>query len=90
MIAVWQAAWPARQAVTEAENTRGVDIMEVSAIAALATELSQTRNAGAVQLAVLRKAMAIQEENAQQLIDAASQVVSNNPPHLGNRVDTSA
>ncbi|WP_299160668.1 YjfB family protein, partial [Accumulibacter sp.] len=68
----------------------GVDIMEVSAIAALATELSQTRNAGAVQLAVLRKAMAIQEENAQQLIDAASQVVSNNPPHLGNRVDTSA
>jgi len=34
--------------------------------------------------------MAIQEENAQQLIDAASQVVSNNPPHLGNRVDTSA
>ncbi len=64
--------------------------MEVSAIAALATEMSQTRNTGAVQVAVFKKAMDIQKENATQLIDAASQVVSNNPPHLGNRIDTSA
>lgn len=64
--------------------------MEVSGIAALATEMSQTRNSGAVQVAVLRKALDIQEENAKQLIDAASQVVGNNPAHLGNRIDTTA
>jgi L-asparaginase II len=67
--------------------------MEVSGIAALATDMSQTRNSGAVQVAVLKKTMDIQKENATQLIDAASQVVSNNrnnPPHLGNRIDTSA
>ncbi|EXI78797.1 MAG: hypothetical protein AW10_02787 [Candidatus Accumulibacter appositus] len=64
--------------------------MEVSGIAALATDMSQARNSGAVQVAVLKKAMDIQKENATQLIDAASEVVSNNPPHLGNRIDTSA
>ena len=64
--------------------------MEVPGIAALATEMSQNRNAAAVQLAVFRKALDIEQENAKQLVDAAAEVVSNNPAHLGNRIDTTA
>lgn len=64
--------------------------MEVSAIAALATEISQNQNAAALQVAVLRKALDIEQENARQLVDAAAQVISNNPAHLGKRIDTSA
>lgn len=65
--------------------------MEVSGIAALATQMSQERNATAVQVALHRKALDIQEEQARALVDAAARVVvGNNPPHLGNRIDTSA
>ena len=64
--------------------------MEVSGFAALATEMSQTRTAGTVQVAVLRKSLDIQEANAMQLLEAASQVIPSSPPHLGKRIDTSA
>lgn len=63
--------------------------MEVSGIAAAASEMSQARTADAAQLAVLKKAMDIQAQGAMQLI-AAAQVIPNNPPHLGNRIDTRA
>lgn len=64
--------------------------MDVSGIAALATDLTQAKTAQAVQLAVLKKAMDIQAQGAMQLIQAAARVVPGNPPNLGNRVDTFA
>ena len=65
--------------------------MDTSAIASLATELSQARTGDAVQIAVLRKAMDIEAACALQLLQALSPPVPvNNPPHLGNRVDTYA
>jgi hypothetical protein len=57
--------------------------MDVSAIASLSTQMSQAQTADAVQVAVLKKAMDIQEQSALQLLQA----VPNNPPNLGNNVD---
>ena len=64
--------------------------MDVSGIASVATDMNQTRTADAVQVAVLKKAMDIQAQGALQLVQSASQVISSNPPNLGNRVDTRA
>lgn len=64
--------------------------MDVSAIASMATEMSQARTTEALQVAVLKKALDIQAQGALQLIEAASQVIPSNPPHLGNSVDTVA
>ena len=57
--------------------------MDVSAIASLATEMSQNQTAQAVQIAVLKKAMDIEAQSAMQLLEA----VPSNPQHLGNNVD---
>jgi hypothetical protein len=57
--------------------------MDVGAIASASTEMSQVQTADAVQVAVLKKAMDIQEQSALQLLQA----VPNNPPNLGNNVD---
>lgn len=65
--------------------------MDTLSIAALATDLSQAKTAQAVQLTVLKKAMDIEAQGAMQLVQAAAQATqANNPPHLGNRVDTFA
>ena len=64
--------------------------MDVTAIAAVATDLAQARTAEAVQVALLKKALEIQAQGAMQLIQAATQVMSGNPPNLGNQVDTVA
>lgn len=64
--------------------------MDVTALASLATEMSQLQTANAVQLAVLKKAMALRSEGAMELIQAALQATATNPPHLGNVVDTFA
>lgn len=63
--------------------------MDTSAIASLATDMSQARVADAVQIAVLKKAMDIGASSALQLLEAlpAPTPVSN-PAHLGNSVDT--
>ena len=46
---------------------------------------------GTVQISMLRKTLDMQAQNAQQLIEAARQTpVANNPPHLGQGVDTYA
>ena len=63
--------------------------MDVSSIPAAASNLSQAETAGAIQTAVLKKAIDLQAQGAMQLIQAASQAGSN-PPHLGNRIDTRA
>ena len=62
--------------------------MDVSSIASIPTELSQAKTADAVSIAVLRKALDIQEQSALQLIQALPTTV--NPPNLGNSIDTFA
>ena len=64
--------------------------MDVTSIAAMATQLSQTKTANDVQTAVFKKALDINAQGALQLIDAASQAGRANPPHLGNKIDTFA
>ena len=65
--------------------------MDTSAIAALATEMSQVRTADAVQIAVLKKAIDIGASGALQLLQALpAPTPVNNPPHLGNSVNTFA
>lgn len=61
--------------------------MDVSTLAAVATDMAQTRTASTVQVTLLRKALDIQAQGALQLIQVAAQVIPTNPPHLGNRVD---
>jgi hypothetical protein len=56
----------------------------------LATSMSQSRTAEAVQMAVLKKARDINAEGGLQLIQATSSVVPKNPPHLGSQIDTFA
>ncbi|MCK6391464.1 MAG: YjfB family protein [Azonexus sp.] len=60
--------------------------MDISAIAAASTQLSQVETAQAVQFAVLKKAMDIEQSTAMQLLQA----LPSNPPHLGNSVDSFA
>lgn len=67
--------------------------MDVAAIASLATEMTQSRIANAVQLTVMKKSLDIQEQNAMQLVAAAAQAIptaTNNPANLGATVDTFA
>ena len=64
--------------------------MDTIGIAALASDMSQTRIQGAVQLAVLKKAMDIEAQGAMQLLEAAVQAMPSNPLNLGNQVDVFA
>jgi hypothetical protein len=64
--------------------------MDVSNLAAVATDLSQSKIEGQVQVAVLKKAMDIESQASLQLVQAAAQVISTNPPNLGKSVDTFA
>ena len=64
--------------------------MDLTAIASVATAMSEAKTGQAVQMAVLKKAIDLQAEGAIQLVLAATQAVAGNPPHLGNRVDTFA
>lgn len=64
--------------------------MDASAIASLAIEMATIRTEQAAQLAVLKKAMELQGQGAIQLLMAATQQSYNNPPHLGNQIDTFA
>lgn len=67
--------------------------MDTATIASLATDLSHAKTANTVQLTVLKKTMDIEAQNALQLVQVATQAAqlnspTNNPAHLGNRVDT--
>jgi len=64
--------------------------MDVSGIAAAAANLAQYKTASDVQLAVFKKAVNISAQNSLQLIQAATQSLPNNPPNLGNAIDTFA
>ena len=64
--------------------------MDVSGITAAASGMAQARTADAVQMTMLKKAIDIQAQGAMLLIQSASQVMSNNPPHLGTKLNTFA
>jgi len=63
--------------------------MDISSIASASTALSQQQTSNAVQMAVLKKAMDIGKNSAEQLIEAIPQAGAN-PPNLGNSIDTYA
>lgn len=63
--------------------------MDVSSIGSLSSALSQARTGDAVNILVLKKAMAIQAQSALQLLEALPQT-ANNPPNLGASIDVRA
>jgi hypothetical protein len=64
--------------------------MDVNNIASLATAMANQRTGDAIGISVLKKALESQTTSAMALINALPQPQSGNPPHLGNRIDTSA
>jgi Putative motility protein len=66
--------------------------MDISAIARLASSIAETGTKQEVGLAVLKRAQDIQSATATQLIDAiqVASPVPNLPPHLGNKINTTA
>lgn len=64
--------------------------MDVSGIAAAASNLAQYKAASEAQLLVFKKAVDISAQNSLQLIQAATQSLPKNPPNLGNTIDTFA
>ena len=58
--------------------------MDTSAIAAASTALNQAKQADAVHVAVLKKALDLSGQSALQLIQAASAAAPSNPAHLAN------
>ena len=66
--------------------------MDVAGIAKLATSIAETGNKQEVALSVLKRAQQLETATATQLIVAlqATPAVSNLPPHLGTKVNTTA
>lgn len=66
--------------------------MDVTGIAKLATSIAETGNQQEASLAVLKRAQQIEMSSAAQLIGAiqAPPSVQNLPPHLGNKINTTA
>lgn len=64
--------------------------MNISGIATAASNIAQYKTASDVQLTVFKKAIDISAQNSLQLIRAATQSLPNNPPNLGNTIDTFA
>jgi hypothetical protein len=64
---------------------------DVSSIAALATQLADIRNGQAIGIAVLKKALEIEQENSAMLLEAlVNSGPARNPAHLGSNIDTYA
>ena len=66
--------------------------MDIVAAAAFSSDMAQASVAADAQIAVLKKAMNIESASALQLLQVAVQAAPqvNNPPHLGNSIDTFA
>lgn len=64
--------------------------MDVNSIASLATNMAAEKTQAAVSTTMLRKALDIQQSTALGLLQALPQPVANNPPNLGNAIDTRA
>lgn len=63
--------------------------MDIAGVASLSSAVSQAQSGDAVGNLMLKKAMALQEQNAAQLLQALPQT-ANNPPNLGNSIDVRA
>ena len=65
--------------------------MDGSSIAKLSSSIAETGQRQEVNLAVLKKAQQIQATTATQLLDWLPAVQQANlPPHLGNKINTTA
>lgn len=64
--------------------------MDTNGIAALSTQMAATNVQSGLQVAVLKKSMEMDSQSALQLIQAIPQPQYNNPPNLGQNVDTKA
>ncbi len=64
--------------------------MDMNGIGSLSSALAQTKTGDAVGILMLKKTLDIQAQSAMQLIAAAAQTGTNNPPNLGNQVDIKA
>ncbi len=63
--------------------------MDAMSIARLSTTIAETNTRQDVSMAVLKKAMDVQASSAAALLEALPGT-PNLPPHLGNRVNTTA
>jgi hypothetical protein len=64
--------------------------MDVAGIAAGSAPSSPAQIAQAVQISVLKQIQDIQGQTALALLQSVSEVTFNNPPNLGNSIDTYA
>lgn len=64
--------------------------MGVPGIATAVTQMTQARTADAAQLTMPKKTIEAPAHGVMHLVQSASLVVTSNPPHLGNKVDTFA
>lgn len=64
--------------------------MDISAVASPATQMTQQRTADSAAMLLLKKAIQMQESNAQTLLEALPTPASALPPHLGQNVNTVA
>lgn len=64
--------------------------MDIASVGSVSAALSQAKTGDAVAITMLKKANDIQAQSAMQLIQALPQPAGNNPPNLGNSVNTFA
>lgn len=64
--------------------------MDTGNVGSVSAALSQAKTGDAVAIMVLKKANDIQAQSAMQLIQALPQPAGNNPPNLGNSINTFA
>jgi uncharacterized protein (DUF1778 family) len=63
--------------------------MELNGLSSLSTALTQAKTGDSASILMQKKAMDLQAQAAEQLIQALPQP-ANNPPHLGQKVDVKA
>ncbi len=65
-------------------------MMNITSAGNISAAVSQADTGDAVSIAVLKKSLDIQAQNAMQLLQALPSPSTNNPPNLGNSVNTFA
>ena len=64
--------------------------MDISSLGSVPASVAQAKTGDAVAVTVLRKSLDLQAQAAMQLIAALPQPTTNNPPNLGQSVNTFA
>ena len=62
--------------------------MDIGSLGSFSSAMSLGQTTDAVQIAVQKKAMDIEQQSAMQLISGVTESAPKNPPNLGNNVDT--